>query len=189
MEVSRRWVRNSLSSSTEKTEIRCHECQKLGHKQRNCPDVKKSVANEFGPCPACKGNHTYKPDRNSSQEKAISKLHTCKKFKEDLEVEDRVKVDLDCKGCTRCTSWTHTRDDCRGKMTCRDCGSVNNNTLLHGSTNTRVNQAATRSAQVQVAAESKETVTIGGDEVQLQLQMVKFRGGDMGLVFFEAQQW
>ena len=42
-----------------------------------------------------------------------------------------------------------------------------------------------RSAQVQVAAESNETVTIGGDEVLLQLQMVKFRDGEMGLVFFD----
>ena len=48
-----------------------------------------------------------------------------------------------------------------------------------------MNHTIARSAQVQVAAESKETVTIGGNEVLLQLQMVKFRGGDNGLVFFD----
>ena len=40
-------------------------------------------------------------------------------------------------------------------------------------------------SEVQVAAKSDETVTIGGDEVLLQLQMVDFRGGDKGLVFFD----
>ena len=126
------------------------------HKQSNCPDVKKGVANsvttkdkqaENGPCPACKGNHTYKP-RNSSQEKDSSRLHSCKRFREELGVEDRVKVVLDCKGCTRCTSWTHTKDDCKGQMTCRDCGSANHSSLLHGSTNACVNQTMARPAKL-----------------------------------------
>ena len=72
VEVSRRWVRNSPSSPTERSsEIKCHKCQKSGHIQRNCPDVKgivntvaiKDKQAEYGPCPACKGIKTYKPDR------------------------------------------------------------------------------------------------------------------------------
>ena len=57
--------------------------------------------------------------------------------------------------------------------------------MLHGSSNAWVNKIIARPPQIQVAAESKETVTIGGDEVLLQLQTVRFRGGDIGLVFFD----
>ena len=120
------------------------------------------------------GSHTYKPDRSSSHEKASSRLHSFKKFRADLGVEDRVKIVPDCKGCTRCTSWMHTRDDCRSKISCRDCDSANNNTLLHGLTNVRVNQTTFRSAQVQVAAKPRENVTIGRDGALLELQMVRF---------------
>ena len=134
--------------------------------------------------PSLQESHTYK-HRDSSGELDSTRLYDCKKFKDDLEVEDRVKMVLDNNGCVRCTSRSHTRDGCRSNILCIVCHNANHHTMLHGSTNARVNHFVARTAQIQVAAESKETVTIGGDEVLLQLQMVKFRGGEMGLVFFD----
>ena len=113
VEISRRWVRNSASSTTDKgSDVKCHKCQKTGHVKSNCPDTKKNIANsvsvkdkqkEFGPCPACKGGHAYK-DKKSGQERASCRLYSCEKFRNLPGVEDRVKMVLDCEGCVKCTS-------------------------------------------------------------------------------------
>ena len=64
-----------------------------------------------GPCPACKGNHTWK---RGNIELASGRLEDCPVWKAK-PVADKVKILKDAGGCAQCTHWKHAAKDCKMK--------------------------------------------------------------------------
>ena len=80
---------------------------------RKKKDKRKKVKEEIGPCPNCKEEHSFvrKLDR---MDWPSDRLFTCKKFKEMTPKERGTLVEK-LKGCCRCTSWRHSRQNCSGQ--------------------------------------------------------------------------
>ena len=69
-----------------------------------------------GKCPLCSQNHTW--IRQSGDKWPSDRFLSCKKFN-DMTAAARAKAVEKCKGCPRCTSWSHSRDKC--KMPSNNC--------------------------------------------------------------------
>ena len=157
VEMSRRLTRSS-SFSREITDV-IQDCH-----QRNVANsvTTKDKQAEFSPCSVCQEIHPY--THSSGVEKNAKRFYDCRKFR-SLDLEDPVKLVPDSGGCVRCTSRTHTRDFCSSKIDCGVSHSANHHYLLHGSSSASVNHMVARPAQVQVAAESNEAVTVKNQAV------------------------
>ena len=66
---------------------------------------------KVGKCPACKQEHTFK-SKWSTTPWPSDRLLVCKKFN-DMSSKQRAEQLQKTGGCARCTSWRHTKADCR----------------------------------------------------------------------------
>ena len=172
--MSRRLTRGSSSSQSDKqSEVKCRKCNKPGHMMSSCPDAKRRVVNsvtlqdmqkKYGPCPSCKQGHTFK-SRWTNQDTVSNKLIGCKKFADEMSVEERVRCILESDGCIK---WKgHLRKDCSWNANCKECGNVNHHTLLHGLTNALVNHVIARPALVRAVVDSRDDAIAGCAQVQV----------------------
>ena len=101
-------------------------------------DAKKQARESCGTCPVCSKAHTYK--RRDTSNWPSDRLLKCKKFS-DMNIKQRAAAVEKAKGCGRCTSWGHQKNNCN--MRPNSCGEDVSGTkcigdhsrLLHGSGN------------------------------------------------------
>ena len=106
-----------------------------------------------GKCPVCKDFHSFKKNLGKDAGKLwpSDRFVSCKKFR-DMNVHQRALAIQTAQGCPRCTSWRHTRTDCKAKS--NSCGETvggircqsDHSKLVHGSNN--VYCAAIRTKQL-----------------------------------------
>ena len=123
--------------STEKSNA-CHRCGKADHKAKNCHDIKANAAKvlkdssgegddkikkekkrlreECGKCPLCKERHTYTRLKDK-EEWPSDRLFKCETFK-NMSVRERAATLERLGSCPRCTSWNHTKAECRSPAKC-----------------------------------------------------------------------
>merc|ERR1711867_125806 len=148
------------SSKDSAEKMACFKCNKLGHKQADCPNKstgggKKSHGTQATPpprCPACASNHSSKDAKGKTWFK--SRLSACSVFRSKTP-EERAAIVTEAEGCSLCLDWTgeHKATKCKsttGKGQSYEacikpegagvCGKPHN-TMLHGSTNRYCNSA------------------------------------------------
>ena len=136
----------------EKPTIKCFTCGEVGHTSKFCskkkrdkkegPKVSVGKASispqESKECPCCKEKHTWQP-KGQNKTFPSTRLSTCPKFK-DLSLEEKGQFLEKVKGCIRCLSWVHSKDECNMKIkfaACQEkengkvCGELHNS-LVHG---------------------------------------------------------
>ena len=145
------------SSKEPDTKVRCHGCNKEGHKVAQCPrgsslSTKRTHAttqNKPKPCPACQGTHSTTDSNGKTYFK--NRMSVCDAFCKKSPAE-RATIIEQARGCALCLDWTgdHQAKDCQakgkfGKFTpCKqqingsDCGKRHNH-LLHGTGNSYCN--------------------------------------------------
>ena len=105
---------------------------------RKFKEAKIKARDSCGNCPVCTKQHTWK--RRDGSTWPSDRFIQCKKFS-DMSTSQRANAVEKAKGCPRCTSWGHTRTDC--KMKPNSCGADvgatkctgDHSKLLHGSGN------------------------------------------------------
>ena len=92
-------------------------------------DKARKRAQQFcGKCPVCNKDHTWV--RKSGDKWPSDRFISCKKF-QDMTVDVRASSVQKCKGCPRCLSWNHGRNDC--KMPANSCNKdLGNGTKCKG---------------------------------------------------------
>jgi hypothetical protein len=116
--------------------------QKLGTKEEASKE-KEARETAMGPCPACKGRHTYTRKLVwGSMEWPSSRLDQCSSFKA-LSPAARATMLEGASGCNKCLSWEHVPKRCffKKEVECPEtvsggekCGR-SHHALLHGSAN------------------------------------------------------
>ena len=90
--------------------VKCRKCNKMGHKQFNCPNVSAAAAKVTKPtnCPLCNEPHTYKRKKDN-QEANADRFSACEAFR-NMNEKDRGDLLEKHSACARCTSWLHKKD-------------------------------------------------------------------------------
>ena len=130
--------------------LSCEKCGISGHKKANCParfnamqgsmadddssdddedavknrkerekEMKKRVKDKCGKCPICNVRHTF-TRKKDGKEWPTDRFISCAKFQK-LTPKDRALQLEKCNGCSRCTGWSHKKDNCSVPATYR-CG-------------------------------------------------------------------
>ena len=98
--------------------------------QSNQDNEKKRLEDyrqKVGKCPACKQEHTFK-SRWSTTPWPSDRLMVCRKFN-DMNSKQRADLLQKSGGCARCTSWRHSKADCR--LVSVDCKEKVNGNMCH----------------------------------------------------------
>ena len=92
-------------------------------------DKARKRAQQFcGKCPVCNKDHTWV--RKSGDKWPSDRFISFKKF-QDMTVDVRASSVQKCKGCPRCLSWNHGRNEC--KMPANSCNKdLGNGTKCKG---------------------------------------------------------
>ena len=114
------------------------------HNEGDCRELKKRMLVKIGPCPACKGRHSYSRRFSwGNLEWPSARLEDCPAFRAK-PLKERAKLLEDEGGCALCTSTSHARDrcwivqynkpqqQCKEKVGTGECGRPHHPTL-HGS--------------------------------------------------------
>ena len=137
----------SSVGSSNNDGLKCHKCNKAGHKKSNCPlleakvgasqvmkeddtdeeevpqkiqiEVKK-LKKVVGVCPICKVSHNYTRKRDGADIPA-DRFSACDSFR-SMSEQERGELLEKHKACARCTSWLHMRcsKDCKAPK--NSCG-------------------------------------------------------------------
>ena len=120
----------SALSGGEGDKSKCPTCRKYHTGQ--CNKVTAAVSNRET-CPACEeASHKYKT--KTGKEATSKRVKDCPGFKaaDEEEKEEMVKkIKTNHPVCTKCSSWSHSTEDCTWKLACEKCGEIHLNDLCN----------------------------------------------------------
>ena len=136
-----------------KGEFVCHNCDKPGHKAKDCPAKKSGAGKDTfkshsgvsnvstpvkPPCPVCKKKHVF--STSAGKELNSTRLSSCSLFQTAKTADQRAKILQEAKGCIRCLDWTgqHQVEDCKAsEKTIEKCSECNlkHSAWVHHSSN------------------------------------------------------
>ena len=104
------------------------ENSKEKSESKTSPDIEEKIAKkheEFGACPECGGKHRY---NTYAGQFASSRLTDCQQWR-SLSMEKKLGKLMDVNGCTLCTSWVHSKENCNAKK--KTCGYQSGNSTCN----------------------------------------------------------